>query len=200
MKYALPVYAALRNLMTDPYMQEINRGYKTQPGLSDKEYVQWQRGATTKTPLPLMQSWVDTTLAHNNIWLVLVFHGIDGMGYEALPSELLDTYFRYIKNHENDLWVATFSDAAKYMRERMHATVSTDKKEDRIIVHLQQSLDSTVYDVPLTLKTYLPDSWKNVEVDQAGNKQQAQLKQDNTGKYILYDIMPGNNKIEIVKQ
>src|SRR5437773_7722872 len=30
MKYSLPAYAALRNLMTDPYMQEINRGYKTQ--------------------------------------------------------------------------------------------------------------------------------------------------------------------------
>ncbi|MGN6617781.1 MAG: polysaccharide deacetylase family protein [Ilyomonas sp.] len=200
MKYALPAYDALRNLMTDPYMLEINRGYKTQPGASDKEYVQWQRGATTKTPLPLMKSWVDTTLAYNNIWLVLVFHGIDGMGYEALPHELLDTYFQYLKNNEDNLWVATFSDAAKYMRERMHATVSTDKKEDRIIVHLQQSLDTKVYDVPLTLKTYIPDSWKNAEIHQAGNKQQAQLKQDATGKYILYEAMPGNKEIEIVKQ
>jgi len=200
MKYALPAYDALRNLMPDPYMLEINRGYKAQPGSSDKEYVQWQRGATTKTPLPLMKSWVDTTLAHNNIWLVLVFHGIDGMGYEALPSELLNTYFQYIKNHENEIWVATFSDAAKYMRERMHATVSTDKKDDRIIVHLQQSLDSNVYDVPLTLKTYIPDSWKNIEIHQAGNKQQVQLKQDAAGKYILYEAMPGNDEIEIVKQ
>jgi peptidoglycan/xylan/chitin deacetylase (PgdA/CDA1 family) len=65
MKYALPAYPTLRNMMTDPYMQEINRGYRTQPGSSDKEYVQWQRGATTKTPLPLMNSWIDTTLIHD---------------------------------------------------------------------------------------------------------------------------------------
>src|SRR5215831_10549610 len=118
MKYSVPAYPALRNMMTDPYMQEINRGYKTQPGSSDKEYVQWQRGPTTKTSLELMKSWVDTTLAHDKIWLVLVFHGIDGLGYEALPHELLDTYFQKIKRHEADLWIATFSDVAKYMRER----------------------------------------------------------------------------------
>ena len=145
MKYSLPAYAALRNMMTDPYMQEINRGYKTQPGSSDKEYVQWQRGATTKTPLELMQSWVDTTLAHDNIWLVLVFHGVDGVGYEALPHELLDTYFQYIKNHEDRLWVANFSDVAKYMRERMHASVNTGKTGNHIVVHLQHSLDTSTY-------------------------------------------------------
>jgi len=38
MKYSLPSYAALRNLMTDPYMQEINRGYKHNLVIN-KEYV-----------------------------------------------------------------------------------------------------------------------------------------------------------------
>ncbi|MEZ4931439.1 MAG: hypothetical protein R2788_04810 [Saprospiraceae bacterium] len=27
----------------------------------------------------VMKSWVDTCLAHDNIWLVLVFHGVDGL-------------------------------------------------------------------------------------------------------------------------
>jgi peptidoglycan/xylan/chitin deacetylase (PgdA/CDA1 family) len=197
MKYALPSYAALRNLMTDPYMQEINRGYKTQPGSSDREYVQWQRGGTTKTPLPLMESWVDTTLAHNNIWLVLVFHGVDGLGYEALPHELLDTYFQYIKKNENQLWVATFSDVAKYMRERMHASVSTDKKNDHIVVHLRQTLDSRVYNVLLTLKTHVPDTWKHVEVKQGNVKEIFNVQIDAEGNYVLYRANPGKGPIEL---
>ena len=197
MKYSLPSYAALRNMMTDPYMQEINRGYKTQPGSSNKEYVQWQRGGTTKTSLQLMESWVDTTLAHDNIWLVLVFHGVDGLGYEPLPHELLDTYFQYIKKHEDSLWVANFSDVAKYMRERMHASVTADKTGDRIIVHLQHSLDANTYNIPLTLKTYVPEEWKKVEVKQNDFKKQLQAQKDSKGSYILYTVNPNKGVIEL---
>ncbi|MFI5185435.1 MAG: polysaccharide deacetylase family protein [Chitinophagales bacterium] len=198
MKYALPAYAALRNLMTDPYMLEINRGYKTQPGSSDKEYVQWQRGGTTKTPLPLMMTWVDTALAHDNIWLVLVFHGVDGFGYEPLPHELLDVYFQYIKMHEDSLWVANFSDVAKYMRERMHASVNTDKTANRITVHLQHSLDKNIYNIPLTLKTYIPEEWKQVEVRQDNKKKEFRTQRDLKGNYILYRANPNKGAIELL--
>ena len=197
MKYALPSYPALRNMMTDPYMQEINRGYRTPPGASTKEYVQWQRGGTTRTPLSMMKSWVDTTLAHQNIWLVLVFHGIDGMGYEALSHELLDTYFQYIKSHEDKLWVANFSDVAKYMRERMHASVTADRHDDRMSVHLRHSLDEGAYNVPLTLKTYIPENWKGVEVKQGSHKQQPGLQKDGRGHFIMYHAYPNRETIEL---
>jgi peptidoglycan/xylan/chitin deacetylase (PgdA/CDA1 family) len=199
MKYSLPAYEALRNMMTDPYMQEINRGYKTQPGTSRKEYVQWQRGGTTKTSLQLMNSWVDTTLVHDNIWLVLVFHGVDGLGYEALPHELLDTYFQKIKRHEADLWIATFSDVAKYMRERMHATVSTDKTDNHIIIHLRHSIDANIYNIPLTLKTYVPVDWKKVNVKQDDDHQQLQCQKNSKGNYILYHANPNKGVIELSK-
>jgi peptidoglycan/xylan/chitin deacetylase (PgdA/CDA1 family) len=200
MKYALPFYPALRNLMTDPYMEEINRGYRTQPGLSTKEYVQWQRGPTTKTPLPLMKSWVDTVLAHDKIWLVLVFHGIDGMGYEALPHELLDTYFTYLKQHENDLWIATFSDVAKYMRERMNATANADQKKNSITVNLRHSLNAKDYDVALTLKTYVPKEWKNVMLRDGSRGEKLNVKEDSRGTYVLYTVMPNKNPLEITRQ
>ena len=58
----------------------------------------------------MMKSWIDTTLNHQNIWLVLVFHGVDGIGWEALTSELLKEYFEYMKSEEDDLWIATFGD------------------------------------------------------------------------------------------
>jgi peptidoglycan/xylan/chitin deacetylase (PgdA/CDA1 family) len=200
MKYSLPSYATLRNLMTDPYMLEINRGYKTQPGSSNKEYVQWQRGGTTKTSLPLMKSWVDTTLAHDNIWLVLVFHGVDGLGYEALPHKLLDTYFQYIKKHEDSLWVAGFSDVAKYMRERMHASTTESKTAGRIIVHLQHSLDANTYNIPLTLKTYVQQyGWKKVTVKQDEFKKKFQVQKDSDGDYILYTVKPNKGPIVLSK-
>jgi peptidoglycan/xylan/chitin deacetylase (PgdA/CDA1 family) len=200
MKYSLPAYPALRNMMTDEYMQEINRGYRTQPGSSVKEYVQWQRGPVTRTSLEQMKSWVDTTLAHDKIWLVLVFHGIDGLGYEALPHELLDTYFQYMKKNEDKLWIANFSDVAKYMRERMHASVITDNSGDRLIVHVQHSLDTSVYNVPLTLKTYVPSKWKKAAVKQDVHIQLVQTHEDAKGEYILYHVNPNEGAVQLSRR
>jgi hypothetical protein len=197
LKYGFPAYEALRNMMKDSFMFEINRGYRTPPGSSDKEYVQWQRGPLSKTTLTQMKSYIDTVLAHNNIWLVLVFHGINGLGWEALPDSVLDAYFHYIKQNENNLWVASFKDAGKYMRERMHATVTENKTGKNITVHLTQSLDGSIYNKPLTLKTYIPKAWKSVKVEQDNQQQKFQIKNDAGGNYVLYDAMPDGSEIKL---
>jgi hypothetical protein len=49
------------------------------------------------------KSWVDTVEAHDNNWLVLVFHGVDGIGWEALPGSLLQEYFSYIKTSRRQI-------------------------------------------------------------------------------------------------
>jgi len=197
MKFGFPIYEALRNSMPEPWMQEINRGYKEQPGNSTKEYVQWQRGPLSKTPMDLMKSWIDTSVAHNNIWLVLVFHGIDDLGWEPTPHEKLQEYFQYIKSKENNIWVAPFGDVARYVRERMSAKVKTNDEKDKITVHLTHSLDPQTYDLPLTLKTYVPAKWENVLVKQNEKQQKVSCKKDSNGSYILYQAFPNKGIIEV---
>lgn len=97
MEYAYELFPALRNRMPHSYLEELNRGNKTAPGSYDKEYVQWQRGPLSDTPMELMKSWVDTLLVHDNIWLTLVFHGVDDIGWQGIPYQELATYFEYIK-------------------------------------------------------------------------------------------------------
>ena len=121
MEYAYKIHPALRNRMPEPFLEEINRWNDMTPGLSNKPYIQWQRGPLTKTPVPLMKSWVDTLVARKNVWLVLTFHGVDGIGWEAKPHQELQEYFSYMKQHGDHLWIAPFRDATKYMRERMAA-------------------------------------------------------------------------------
>ena len=197
MSYAYKIYPALRNRMPEKYLGELNRASKTQPATINKEYVQWQRGATTKTPLPLMKSWVDTVAAHNNNWLVLVFHGVDSVGWEALPHEMLREYFEYIKQHENKLWIATFADVTKYMRERMHADVKTKEEDNRIVVDLNHSLDKSMYDIPLTLRTYIPPDWKQVQVKQGDKIQTIITATNDKGTFVLYQLKPNGGTAEI---
>jgi len=195
MQIAYKIYPALRNRMPEPWLKEIDRSSRQTPGTTDKDYVQWQRGGTTKTPLPLMKSWVDTTAARNDTWLVLVFHGIDGLGYEALPSTMLDEYFQYIQSKNKQLWIATFGDVTRYMREREAARVTSVEKNGRIMITLSHSLDKSMYYLPLTLKTYVPSDWKNVKKIQGRHIQQLAVKKDEKGSYVLYQADLNGNII-----
>jgi peptidoglycan/xylan/chitin deacetylase (PgdA/CDA1 family) len=190
MQIAYKIYPALRNRMPEPFLKEIDRASKELPHPTDKDYVQWQRGPLHKTPLSLMKSWVDTTDANKDMWLVLVFHGIDSLGWEPTPIPKLEEYFNYIKAREDKLWIATFGDATKYMREREHATVNSNEKDGKISVTLTHSLDKTKYDLPLTLKTYVPDKWRKVTVSQGQNTKIVDVQHDEKGNYVLYQMEP----------
>jgi peptidoglycan/xylan/chitin deacetylase (PgdA/CDA1 family) len=199
MQYAYKIYPALRNRMPEPWLKEIDRASSQTPGKTGADYVQWQRGATTKTPLSLMKTWVDTTVTRTDTWLVLVIHGVDGIGYEALPHTLLRSYFQYIKNNETQLWVATFADATKYMREKESALVYTNAEKDVIKVKIKSPLNAGVYNVPLTLKTHVPSIWKNAVVSQGDHLQKVRVRSDKNGSYILYKTLINGSNITIRK-
>ena len=197
MEYALKIYPALRNRMPEDFLLELNRSSRKSTVDNNIEYVQWQRGATTKTPLPMMKAWVDTTASENNIWLVLVIHGIDGIGWEALESDSVDEYFQYIKSREEKLWVGTFGDVAKYIRERMNSNVAVMESREKIVVNLTHALDKSVYDLPLTLKTVVNPKWKEVNVKQGNEIKLIPVQHNGKETYVLYQAVPGGDSIEI---
>lgn len=197
MSYAYKVYPALRNRMPENYLDEINRASATLPGTLTAKYVQWQRGATTKTPLLLMKSWVDTVCAHQNHWLVLVFHGVDGVGWEALPHELLDEYFGYIRQHDDKAWIASFADVTRYMRERMNATAKSNNNKDNISIELTHTLDTSLYDLPLTLKTYVPQDWTQVKLRQGEKTFTINSAVDEKGRFVIYQLAPNKGSCEL---
>lgn len=199
MQYAYKIHPALRNRMPEPFLEELNRWSEAAPGSSSKEYVQWQRGPLQKTSVALMKSWVDTLLVHGNVWLVLTFHGIDGVGWEAKPHEELKEYFTYMKKNERELWIAPFGDVTKYMRERMHAEVKADKQADKIVVTLKHSLDQNLYKLPLTLKTYVDEQWDEAMVTQGDNSFRVSSQTDADGRYVVYQALPNAGVIEVRK-
>lgn len=200
MSYAYKVYPALRNRMPEPFLEEITRFNNALPGSAHNEYVQWQKGATTKTPLPMMKSWVDTVNSYKNNWLVLVFHGVDGIGYEALRHELLQEYFEYIRKNDSQMWIATFGDVTRYMRERMNSQVSFSAQQNNITVQLNHHLDTAMYDIPLTLITTVPRGWKQVVVAQGTKTQVALAKKGDMGNVVMYQAIPNKGPVTITKK
>src|SRR5215470_292483 len=195
--FALQRYQLARNYMPDSFVEDLDRGSTADPTASRKEYVRWQRGPVTKTPIELIKSWVDMSLAAGNVWLVMVSHGVDGIGWEPKTHSEINQYLAYMKSKENRLWIATFQDVAKYMRERMHADVHWYTDGDAISIVLRQSLTDESYELPLTLKTSVPPRWERVAVRQGGRSQVVPVVQDQGRSYVLYQAVPNGEVVTL---
>lgn len=194
---ALLRYQLARNYMPDANVDDLDRSSSVNPANSHKEYVRWQRGALTETPMELMKSWIDQTAEQGNIWLVLVFHGVDGVGWKPLTGAELKNYFEYLNSKNRSLWVATFQDVAKYIRERTHATVATYAERKAISVVLRSDLTGLGYDLPLTLKTYVPKEWKTVEVRQGTQVKRVVVVPENNAGYVVYQATPNSEVVTL---
>jgi len=188
-KILVPRFPLTRNWVTDAFMDGIMRGDNRDPATMKKEYVQWQRGPRNATPLDEMTGWIEKSLA-TGTWLVLVIHGVEGIGYEPVPAERLRAYFDYMKQREDRLWVATFRDAGKYARERMASKVATKQSGDVIEINVTHSLDPKLYNLPLTARTIVPAQWTSVRVRQGRTDATVPVQRDSTSSYVMFRITP----------
>jgi peptidoglycan/xylan/chitin deacetylase (PgdA/CDA1 family) len=194
-----PEFPFVRNRISDPFIREILRGDPAEPVPAGREYVQWQRGPLADTPLNEMEGWIAATIK-NNGWLLLVFHGVEGIGWEALPGARLEAYFDHIKARDARLWTATFQDAFKYVRERMNARLESSAGPDAISVSLVHGLDQRVYDLPLTLLTEVPAAWKTVDLQQGGMKTELAVQRQGAVAFVRYRALPNAAAIVIARK
>jgi hypothetical protein len=147
-----------------------------------------------------MKSWIDTSVSRDNIWLVLVFHGVNDIGWEPKTGDELEEYFSYIKEKEDEIWVATFADVTKYIKERKNTTVKSKYKDDVIVINIYNDLNTKVYNVPVSMKTYVPKKWKSAILyeESAIEKSTAlSVQNDSLGNFVLYDLVPETISISI---
>jgi peptidoglycan/xylan/chitin deacetylase (PgdA/CDA1 family) len=194
-----PEFPFVRNGISDRFIREILRGDPAEPASADREYVQWQRGPLADTALKEMAGWIDSAI-RNNVWLLLVFHGVEGVGWEALPKERLEKYFDYIKARDARLWTATFQDAFKYVRERMNAKLEFTARPGSVTVFLSHGLDRRIYDLPLTLRTAVPTAWKTVDLRQGTKKIILPVQKQGDVAFVQYRALPNAGKIIIAKK
>lgn len=198
MEYLYENYFASRNRMPEPWLTELNRGNRMSPSEQDNEYVQWQRGPLTKTPMDVMKSWIDTIIVRDNIWLTLVFHGVEGVGWEPRSKDELKEYFEYIKEHENSIWVATFADVAKYLKQRMNTEINVEKIKNEILVHLDSKLDE-LYTIPLTLKTKVSSVDKKLEIIQNNKMLNFEIIKEGSENFAVYQAYPSDGPITLIE-
>ncbi len=137
---------------------------------------------------------VDLALA-TNAWLSVHNHDIHGE-YAGSLAALYD----YIL--AGDVWVAPVESVVRYMRERMNGTVTVyQETSDRIELGLTtSSLDTCIYDLPLTVRSTVPSDWYGVYVRQGSTSDEVySVVESGEERVVYYDAKPDSNMIELSK-
>ena len=67
------------------------------------------------------------------------------------------------------------------------------------MIRLSSDLDAALYDIPLTLKTYLPEGWKGVRLSQNERDINLKIMSDSNGSYVSYSIPSSETEVQLVK-
>ena len=146
------------------------------------------------------EQYVDYAIQYGS-WASIGFHGVvsdstaTATGYNVFDSQVkaLMDYVQPLVD-SGDLWLASFSDAAKYYFEWSSASVSAvTYGTDRVEITLTDKEEDERFDEPLTVKVTVPAEWKSAELESYGEITPVDIHVDEDGTHFVYaNILPGD--------
>lgn len=116
-------------------------------------------------------------------WAVLFQHQAN--------KELMAKTIEFIDKNRDNLWIGLFADVAKYGQERDTATLKVESADDaKITFLLNDEMDDSYFNYPLTVKVRLPDGWKSPVATQRGKAVEARLITHEGASYALVQAVP----------
>jgi hypothetical protein len=139
--------------------------------------------------------------AAQNGWVVFLIHAIDNeSGYSPTSSSELKGALDYLDLNKNKFWVSSFSNIARYIKERNNASVKQISAKDTvIIVSVTDTLNNSVFNYPITIRRALPQGWTSARIIQNSKKLSSQVINANSKNYIIFDVVPDSGDIQIIK-
>ncbi|HPO91401.1 MAG TPA: polysaccharide deacetylase family protein [Victivallales bacterium] len=141
----------------------------------------------------------------NNSMEYVIAHGVErypeiNWGYQDFWPWKLQSFIDVLdglvlRREKNKLWITDHISYYKYVTERDKAKINIiDTSNKQIEIKILLDLDKDLYDMPLTIKTIVPDNWFKCMIFQNTNKQTVDKKD---GK-IIYNVFPETSTIKII--
>jgi len=153
-------------------------------------------GADHDTTAAEAKKWLDTAI-QKGTWLITVGHGTDYEGWGAPPVATYEGLYAYIAENKDTIWADTLANISKYMKERNSSSITTVSSKDGFTITLADTLDNTLYNQELTLKTKVDSSWNNIRVTKNGNAIAFTTTNDELGKYVYYNVLPDSGTVTV---
>ncbi len=128
---------------------------------------------------------------------VFLIHAIDDdSGYSPLLSSELRKELEYLKNINDKVWVAAFRDIVIYIRERNSVSIiETSNRNNIITLNVDDGLDKSIYNYPLTIRRKLPKNYNGASVSQNGKEVKSSIVNIDSAGYVMFDVVPDNGDV-----
>ena len=158
------------------------------------------KSAVKAAGISAWEQYVDYSMEYGQ-WASIGFHSVvsdssTATGYEVYDWQvmaLMECVKPYVES--GDLWLASFSEAAKYYFEWSSAEVSAvNYDEDYIEVKLDDKEEDARFDEALTVKVTVPESWSSAKLTTGGKTANLEIHVDEDGSHFVYaNIVPSAN-------
>lgn len=157
--------------------------------------------------IPIWTDYIDSAISKGG-WACFCIHNvvpdteISNAKHYIFESQL-DMLFAHSENRsdEGSLWIATYTEAQKYYNEWAAAEIETIvKKDESVTVRVTDGLDNEIYDMPLTVKVYVPKSWQTAKTDCNGSVTELTVYGTEEGTpYVFVNVIPDSADVVITK-
>lgn len=113
-----------------------------------------------------------------------------------------DAIFAYVQKHAEtgDLWSTTFSEAVIYFSEWNTSTLDVRRVNENIIaISLTDEEDDSIFDMALTVKVNVDDSWTSVIATQGAESEVLEVKGEAGERYVLVNVRPDSGIVTLTQ-
>jgi len=138
----------------------------------------------------------------SNGWVVFLIHAIDNeSGYSPTNSAEIKIALEYLNQNKEKIWESTFGNVVRYIKERNEVSIKELSVKDSLITFcVNDTLDNSIYNYPLTIRRSLPQGWTSATISQNGKTLNSQVVTINSKNYILFDVIPDSGNIQMEKE
>lgn len=153
--------------------------------------------------------WTQNSI-NNNKWGMIIIHDVvpasqlsalvnQGI-YEPISTEWLSSLcdFLSVKSNNNEVWVETVGNITRYIKERENASYQIiSSNVNKIEINVNDNLDNSIYDFPLSAYVKIPDDWYYVSVEQNGKIDTLTTTLSDSGRMVLLKVIPDKGLLKI---
>ena len=142
-----------------------------------------------------------------NGWYAPIIHRVGDVTDTDLSLEMAHRMFSYISelNEDGKVWVTTYTNAIKYVRERQNSTISAWEEDGDLYVRITMSeytddgkaLPLNIFNHPLTVKVEVPDSYGSINYTTGGVEYTATAFSEGAKNYVYMNVIPDGSAVKL---
>ncbi len=136
-------------------------------------------------------------------WGVYLFHGVDkepqgSSDYSPASSSAIKGCLEYLDKNRNKVWVETFGNVARYIKERNAVSVKVKESSDKkIVVTVTDNLPDSLFNYPLSIRRPIPDGWSTAYMSQDDEEIEDSIVTESSNKYVVFKAVPDGGDVVI---